>query len=266
MGIKRRLVIANSDPYTDGTVRPPQELRAAIKRRREVPLTLGHPPRDSRGIPEHLLLGKVEYLYDEKGQRQLGDTTFYDEYWDRLPKELQDRVVNLKSVPISPGFSHEWGDENTIINMVPDHLAVLIDEKPLCALDVCGVNVRMESGSNYRYEQRAESTEDELKIPKPVEKTETQELRDEIAELKGLFLESLKPKEEPVVVEHEVANPPDLQKPAEIPAQKEPEPVRAPAPEPVRETPASVPAKDDMERDPVTGGIIFTGKHDRSKK
>lgn len=260
MGIKRRFVIANSDPYTDGTIRPPEELEAAVKRRREVPLTLGHPPRDSRGIPEHLLLGKVEYLYDKEGQRQLGDTTFFNEYWSRLPKELQDRIINLESVPISPGFNFEWKGDKTIINMVPDHLAVLIDEKPLCPLDTCGVNVRMESGSNYRYEQRTESTEDDMKMSKPVEKTETQQLRDEIRELRELFIESMKPKEEPVVVEHEA------EKIAETPPQKEPEPVRAPAPEPVRETPASVPVSDDFERDPVTGGIVFSGKHGRSKK
>lgn len=260
MAINRNYVIANSDPYTDGTVRPPEELEAAVGRLNTVPLTLGHPPKDTRGISETQLLGRVYLQYDAQGQRQLGRLSFLDEYWDRLPKELQDRVVNHESIPISPGFGFEWGEkENTIINIVPDHVAVLVDEKPLCALDVCGVNVRMESGSNYRYEQRAESTEDELKIPKPVEKTETQELRDEIAELKGLFLESLKPKETPVVEEHEV-------KEAEDPPQKEPEPVRAPAPEPVRETPASVPASDGLERDPVTGGIIFTGKHDRSKE
>lgn len=265
MGLKRRLVIANSDPYTDGTVRPPEELEAAVKRRREVPLTLGHPPRDSRGIPEHLLLGKVEYSYDKSGKRQIGDVTFFDEYWERLPKELQDRVVNMESVPISPGFNFDGADQQTIRKIVPDHLAVLIDGGPLCPLDTCGVNVRMESGSDYRYEQKTESTEDDMKIPKPVEKTETQELRDDIRELRELFIESMKPKEEPVVVEHEVkAGPPVLQ--AEIPPQKEPEPVRASAPEPVRETPASVPVSDDFERDPVTGGIVFSGKHDRSKK
>ena len=261
MGIRRRLVIANSDPYTDGTIRPPEELRAAVKRRREVPLTLGHPPRDSRGIPEDLLLGKVEYLYDEEGQRQLGDLTFFTEYWDRLPKELQDRVTNLESVPISPGFNFDGTDEKTIRKIVPDHLAVLIDKKPLCPLNICGVNVRMESSSNYRYEQRTESTETDIELSKPVEKTETQKLREDIAELRRLFIESVKPKEEePVVVEHEVE--------AETVQQVEPEPVRAPAPEPVRNTPASVPATDDFERDPMTGGIIFSAKpkHDRSKK
>lgn len=261
MAISRDYIIATSSPYTDGTVRPPKELEAAVSRLNTVPLTLGHPPRDTRGISETQLLGRVYLKYDAKGQRQVGRLSFLDEYWDRLPKELQDKIVNHQSIPLSPGFGFEWGEtENTITNIVPDHVAVLMDERPLCPLDKCGVNVRMESGSNYRYEQRTDSTEDELKIPKPVEKTETQELRDEIAELKALFLESLKPKEEPVVKEHEV------EVIAETPSQKEPEPVRAPAPEPVRETPASVPVSDDFERDPVTGGIVFSGKHDRSKK
>ena len=264
MATRRRYVIADSDPYTDGTVRPPEELQAAVRRVSTVPLTLGHPPMDRLGIPPDQLLGKVDYHYNAEGKRILGKVSYYDEYWDRLPKELQKRVANHQNMPLSPGFGFEWGDEpQTVTNMVPHHLAVLTDEKPLCPLNKCGVNVRMESNSGFRMEQRTDAKDLDAKDGSPKEeKTEIQMLRDEVAELKDLLRESLIPKkEEPVVVDHEV------EKQAETAPQKEPEPVRTPAPEPARETPASAPEpQDELERDPILGGIILRSRYDRSNK
>lgn len=265
---KRRLVVATSEPYPDGTVRPPEELEAAVKRRREVPLTLGHPPRNVRGIPEEYLLGKVEFTYDAEGQRKFGDTTFYTEYWDRIPKRLQEMIENDSPLPISEGFTNKWRDENTIINIVPDHVALLVDERPLCPLSMCGVNVRMESDSNnYRYEQRTEASEDKAELAKrdPVDEVreDIQELRKEFRE----FIESQRPKQEatteqpataPVVVEHE--EPQNMQAEPQAPRKS-----RTP-PEPVREVPASVPNESKFERDPVTGGIIFRSRYDRSRE
>jgi len=245
-------------------VRPAEELQAAVRRISTVPLTLGHPPMDRLGIPPDQLLGKVDYQYNAEGQRMYGKVSYYNEYFDRLPKELQKRVANHQDMPLSPGFGFEWGDEpQTITNMVPHHLAVLTDEKPLCPLNKCGVNVRMESNSGFRMEQRTDAKDLDAKEGSPKEeKTEIQMLRDELAELKDLLRESLVPKEEPVVVEREAEK-----TQAEIAPQKEPEPVRAPAPEPARETPASAPEpQDEFERDPILGGIILRSRHDRSKE
>ena len=260
MAIKRRYVIANSDPYTDGTVRPPEELQAAVRRVRTVPLTIGHPPQDAKGIPEEYLIGKAEYQYDADNALKLGNLSFYNEYWDRLPKELQDNVVNHTNLPISPGYEFEWGEEpNIITKMVDTHLAVLVDEKPLCPLNTCGVNVRMESNSGYRYEQR---TEAENPDKEPTEETVP------VSDLEKWFekkwaetMEANKPKEEPVVVEHEA------KKEAETPPPQEKETVRVPDSVPARETPASVPKpQDELERDPVFGGIVLKNRHDRSNE
>ena len=269
MGHKRKLVVATSEPYPDGTIRPPEELEAAVKRRRHIPLTLGHPPsiigadgKPKPGpVPEHLLLGDIELYYDREGKRQLANTTFFTEYFHRLPKFMQDKVVNFDPLPLSAGFEHGWRDEKTIIDIMPHHIGVLVDKEPLCPLTTCGVNVRMESGSNYRYEQRTEATEDKMSMTETPEPDPIEGLRKDVEKLTKMFLESIKPKEEPkpVVVEHEV----------EEPTQKEPEPVRAPPPiEPVREPiPASVPKPDDFERDPITGGIVFSSDpHGRRKK
>ena len=263
MAIKRKYVIANSDPYTDGTVRPPEELQAAVRRVRTVPLTLGHPPKDAKGIPEEYLIGKAEYQYDADNTRKLGNLSFYTEYWDRLPKELQDNVVNHEDIPISPGFEFEWGEEqNVITKMVDDHLAVLVDEKPLCPLDKCGVNVRMESNSGYRYEQRTEATNpDAPEEPKKDTITLTKE------ELASIVTQAVKDgvaqtreQEKPVVVEHEVET-------AETPLAEVQVPVRVPDPVPAREpVPASMPSvqNDEFDTDPVTGGIVLKSRHDRS--
>ena len=103
MGYKRKIVAATSEPYPDGTIRPPEELEAAFKRRSHVPLTLGHPPsiigpdgKPKPGpVPEHLLLGDVEYSYDKEGKRKIANMTFFTEYFQRLPQHIRDKVVNL---------------------------------------------------------------------------------------------------------------------------------------------------------------------------
>ena len=265
MAIKRRYVIANSDPYTDGTVRPPEELQAAVRRVRTVPLTIGHPPQDAKGIPEEYLLGKAEYQYDADNALKLGNLSFYTEYWDRLPKELQDNVVNHTNLPISPGYEFEWGEEpNVITKMVDTHLAVLVDEKPLCPLNTCGVNVRMESNSGYRYEQRTEA-ENPDKEPKkeiaPFDPSGLEKMLGEMQEAISDISKRLEEKEKPVVVEHEA------KKEAETSPPQEKETVREPEPVPARETPASVPKpQDELERDPVFGGIVLKNRHDRSNE
>ena len=267
MGVKRRIVVATSLPYPDGTVRPPEELEAAVKRRRHVPLTLGHPPRYADGrpmpIPEDILLGDVEYSYDKERKIQVGNTTFFDEYIGRLPEHIRSKVINLDPFDISQGFEHEWKEENTLSNIMPHHLAVLVDEKPLCPLTMCGVNARMESGTNYRYEQRAETTEEGITMTEQEDKSDVDKLRDEFAErfdkLETLFIEKQTPPKEPVVVEHEALNE------AEPPPQPEPEHVRPPVRAPVRDVPASAPVGDGLERDSVTGGIVFYHQGDRKK-
>jgi hypothetical protein len=273
VGKTRKLVAAHTGPYPDGTIRPIEELEAAVKRRRHVPLTLGHPPSINGvpgPIPEHLLLGDVEYQIDRERGIEIANTTFFDEYFDRLPEHIRQKVVNLEPVPISQGFEHGWREPNVLSDIMPHHLAVLLDEKPLCPLDKCGVEVavRAESGLQFRYEQRAEATEEALDMSEQPKPDPIEGIRKEIAELRELFIESLKPKEQPAQeAPVAVAREEPVKQEAEAPQRPPPETVRAPVGEPVRSIPASVPsAGDGLERDPITGGIIqrMVKKHDRS--
>ena len=258
MAVKRRYVIATSDMYPDGTIRPPEELEAAARTMDRVYLTLNHPPKGSIAIPKEQILGTITYEYSKKLGKLLGEAYYYDEFFDRLPKHLQDKVYRHEDMPISPGFGFTMKDDHIITNIVPHHVAVLTDEKPLCPLNKCGVNVRMESDStmNFRYEQRTEA--EDLDAPVKPKKTEPYdpvslgmvigELKAEVAQLR----EQLNKTVQPVQQEPEVATQ------HEEPDEQPPEP-RATEATPRRKIlPAGeVRSGDELKTDPITGCIIL---------
>ena len=257
MAVKRKGILARPGEYTykdRGTeLKTYEELKAAAQRQPIVTLTYGHP---ADGVPRAKdFIGTVTQKPNDKKQVIEGDFWFYDE----TPPEILDRIVNDWPTPISAGFTVDTVEDATQKGISYTHIAIIRDSAdPKCPLDKCGVNVRMESNNpqDYRYEQASDPEEKKEPAAEP---DPLAGIKEQIAELKTLFIESQK-KEPPVEQKPEVV--------AETPPQKEPEAVRAPVPEPERETPASVPVKDDFERHPVTGGIIFSMEdpHGRRKK
>ena len=263
MAIKRKGIIARPGKYTykDGVVevKTAEELRAAVTRQPIIPLTFGHPPD---GVPRARdFIGTVSQKWNEEKQRVDGDFWFYDE----TPQEILDRVVNGWPTKISAGFTVDSVENDAQKGIFYTHVAVLKDEDdPACPLGQCGVNVRMESNSDtdYRYEQAADADEkkDDVKTP-PVTNESVILSQEQMADLADMIAERLRPKEEekkeeqkaPVVEEHEEQIQPQVQERR--------------TPEPVRTVPASVPQENDgFEIDPVTGGIVFKSRYDRSKK
>ena len=263
MAIKRKGIIARPGEYTykdKGTeVKTAEELKAAVTRQPIIPLTFGHP---ADGIPRARdFIGTVSQKWNEEKQYVEGDFWFYDE----TPPEILDKIVNGWPTKISTGFTVDSVEDATQKGIFYTHVAILKDgDDPKCPLGQCGVNVRMESNNptDYRHEQASNpdaKKDDTTDAAGTGEPTTGEFTPRQLEQLRDLFAASTRPKEP-------VEQKPEVEQPAETPPQKEPEPVRAPAPEPVRETPASVPVSDDFERDPVTGGIVFSGKHDGSKK
>lgn len=207
-----------------------------------VPLILNHPPliteeKTGKKVPapiqEKDVLGTISYKYDRKIAKLVGEAYYYDECFHRLPKHLQDKVYRHENMPISQGFGFTLKDEHILTDMLSHHLAVLTDEKPLCPLDRCGVNVRMESDStmtNFRYEQRTEA--EDLDRPNPPPKAEPYdsvglgvmigELKAEVAQLRKQLEET----KEPVPQKQEVATP-EQQADAEPPEASQQETPRA---------------------------------------
>jgi len=229
------------------------------KRLDRVPLVLNHPPKGTIAVPESSILGTISYKYDRTLAKLVGEAYYYDEYFDRLPKHLQDRVYRHENMPFSQGFGFNLKDEHILTNMVPHHLAVLTDEKPLCPLDRCGVNVRMESDStmNFRYEQRTEA--EDLDRPQKPPKTEPYdpvglgvmigEMKAEIAALR----KELNEKKEPVPQKQEVSTH-EEEAHAEPPEASQRETPRATQ----RILPAGEsPKEEELKRDPISGMIIL---------
>jgi len=150
-------------------------------------------------------------------------------FYDEVPDEIKNKVVNGWPTPISAGFTVDKVENGTQKGLFYTHIAVLKDtEDAKCPLGKCGVNVRMESNSptDYRYEQ-AQNPDPEAKPAKPAEKvpaTVSDDLKAEIAELKRSVREVLEryaPKEQPAV-----PKPEEKTKTAEVEETKEttPEP------------------------------------------
>ena len=221
MAFKRDGIIARPGAYKyrdKEEFKTAEELERIASLQGEIMLTLGHP---DGGLPSQKdYIGKVFPKWDSENQVLLGDFWFYDEYLDKLPPAVRDRVVNKQGVSISAGVKLDGVEEGVQKGGLYSHIAILVDEDPLCPLGQCGINVRQESSDlTYRYEEKSEIEEPQTKEePKPREDigfTDAQKewLSEQFASLKSppketVVVAETEPKEEPAVEETEVIEPP----------------------------------------------------------
>ena len=220
------------------------ELRAAAERQPILALTYGHP---AGGIPRASdFIGTVSQKWNEEKQRVDGDFWFYDE----IPEQIRDKIVNGWPTPISAGFTIDSVQDSAQKGIFYTHVAVLKDgDDPKCPLNKCGVNVRMESSStppDYRYE-RAQSPAETPTEPPKKEPVTMEVLQAQIAELRTAIA-GLRPAQVPVVEKTEEKQPVEV-----------PEAPRATTPTPRKVIPAgeSRGSEEEMKHDPVTGMILL---------
>ena len=166
--IKKKGILAVPGEYKFGDtteVKTAEELKLAAQRQPILTLTLGHP---AGSLPsESDYIGTVAQKWNEEKQRVEGDFWFYDEH---IPPHIRERIVNDVPLKISAGYTVDRIEEGIQKGILYSHIAIIDGGDPKCPLDKCGVNVRMESNSNLRYEQ-----EQEIDEPKEPEVTETVE-------------------------------------------------------------------------------------------
>ena len=138
-------------------------------------LTLGHP--DGVTTEEHYIGRVDQYWNDEIGAVE-GVFSFYDEYWDRIPEDIRNRIANGEPYPISAGYSVvDVDEEGRQRGILYDHIAVLRDgEDPNCPLGQCGINVRPEAEERVpltRLEKRTEGREEVAEQDRPAEGQES---------------------------------------------------------------------------------------------
>lgn len=240
MAFKRKGIVARPGTYKYGDreeYKSAEDLERISKTQPTLMLTLGH-PKD--GFPsERDYLGTVATKWDSEKQILTGDFWFYDEYFEKLPKLIRDKIVNSQEVSISTGFKLDGIEDGVQKGALYSHVAILIDEDPLCPLGSCGINVRQESEdlSTYRYEEKSEITEPSAKEePKLREVTGLEELRAEVSQLTQLVKTLVSPPK-PVAVQE-----PEPEKaPVEEVATVQPDPV------PEKVIPAGTSSDDEIE-------------------
>ena len=247
MGVNRKGTIARpgSYVYTDKEGKKHTEFKAAADLKRvaknqpHIHLTMGHPKGD---ISEEDILGMVIPTWDSRIQELKGEFVFFDEYFNKLPKAIRDKVVNNKAVAISAGFGLDGVKSGTQEGAVYSHIAVLVDETPLCPDYICGVNVRQESiDMSYKKEEITEITEPSAKEePTPREDKGFAELKAQVAELTGLVKTLVSPPKETVAVQEPE---PEVKTPVEEVATVQPDPV------PEKVIPAGTSSDDEIEMD-----------------
>jgi len=203
MAIKKQGILAHVGEFKFGDrteIKTASELKKAVERQPIIMLTHGHPAGHLPTVSDYI--GTVSQKWNEEKQRVDGDFWFYDEH---IPEHIRERIVNDRPVKISAGYSVDRVEEGIQKGILYSHIAVLNEEAdPKCPLDKCGVNVRMESNSEIRYEQaqdidKPEEPEKETVKPAPTSVTFTDE------QFKQL-LETIRPvvPEPPVVEETKV--------------------------------------------------------------
>lgn len=217
-------------------------------------MTLGHP---KGGIPRASdFIGTVNQKWNDAKQRVDAEFWFYDE----VPDEVRDKIVNGWPTPISAGFTVDTIEDSAQKGMFYTHVAVLRDsDDPKCPLGQCGINVRMESNSmtdQYRYEQATDPSD-----PDRPKKTEAYdpvgfgivigELKAEVAALRKELAEK---REQPVPQKQEVPNEQEKEAHAEPAEQSQQQAPRATQ----RILPAGeTPKEEELKRDPISGMIIL---------
>jgi len=252
MSIKRKGILARPGEYRFGDtveVKTAEELKAAVERQPILTLTLGHP---AGGMPRKSdYIGTVAQKWNEEKQRVDGDFWFYDEY---IPDEVRKRIVNLEPVSISAGYTVDSVEDGLQRGILYSHIAVLQGEDPKCPLDKCGVNVRMESESDLRYEQEQPIDEPRESVSEVKEAVKTdlpsvtftgEQFAEFIEAIRGLAPAP------PAEQKPEVAEPP-----VEVPEVK-PEVIEEPKVEPEVVVPASQGGEPDRLEDGGTGINIF---------
>ena len=164
--IKKKGILAVPGEYKFGDnteIKTAEELKLAAQRQPILTLTLGHPAGHIPKASDYI--GTVSQKWNEEKQRVDGDFWFYDEH---IPQHIRERIVNNTPVKISAGYTVDSVEEGIQKGILYSHIAIVEGGDPKCPLDKCGVNVRMESNSELRYEQ-----EQDIDEPKEPEVKET---------------------------------------------------------------------------------------------
>jgi len=187
-------------------VKTAAELKAAAERQPILFLTYGHP---AGGIPKSTdFLGTVSQHWDEEHQRVNGDFWFFNE---RISPSLRMRLEAGEKIPISAGFLVDDVVNGEQKGIFYTHVAVLRDEEdPKCPLSKCGVNVRMESKDNIRFEQ-----ETQIEPTPVVKKTEPKTFSaEQIEQIRGLLKDLVPPSPPKVEEPKKLETPKDIIGPA----------------------------------------------------
>ena len=137
-------------------------------------------------IDPNLAVGHVDAKIDDAEQVIRGKGLFYKEKFEDVPAEIQSRLAHDKFVPASLGYE----PFDSMRKM--DHIAIGVDSPVF-------KDVGFHAESTFRHEETdGINTEGkEVQEDETAKDTEIQALRAEIAELKELFQQSLKPPEPP---------------------------------------------------------------------
>jgi len=221
--IKRKGVLVRPGKYNlrgKDEIRTITELKEAIKKHKDgIMLTYGH-ATDGSPIPGATqFVGNAYPYWDSTEKAVLADYSFYEEYWDRIPEHIRNKIVNDSAVPISIGYRVDDVDKDgTQQGILFTHVALVPEGEEPIAENV-GVNIRMESERelereldllpNYRLEsgeipevETSEAESETIETPEYVAKADFDAL---MAKFDAL-IESLKPVEKSTV-EPEPAQP-----------------------------------------------------------
>ena len=274
VAIKRKGVLAVPGEYRYGDrveIKTAEELKKVANMLPIIPLTLGH-PKNPGLIFESDFIGTVHPKWDEEKQALVGEFWFYEE---KIPEEIKQKIVNEEPLPISAGFTVETVENGVQKGILFHHVAVLQNENPVCPLDTCGVNIRLESSSQQEevktmyYEQKSELGEKQQE--KPAEEQQKQEqpaaitaeintLKSEIGELKQLLSQLAEKISGPVAKDSKDEQP--VKTAEEKPQKEQPSATAQEEAAPVAEPEVAIPrpAKESKGSTTWEDGAVATGK------
>jgi len=108
------------------------------------PVLLGHPKNEGAGTAKVLESQQVGILLNSRfeNKRLKAEAWLYKDRLDLEPR-IMEHVKAKTPVPVSTGLFHDvsattnaaGAEELEVVNIVPDHLAILFDEEPACGTD-----------------------------------------------------------------------------------------------------------------------------------